>query len=77
MPRPPAPSRQSILDIATRLLELITEERGLVTFVSNFADVAVDAFQRFSDSAGADKSSVQFTPLVGIRGGFRRVGLVG
>ncbi|MEU5646742.1 hypothetical protein AB0H26_45435, partial [Streptomyces milbemycinicus] len=42
--------RQSILDITTRLLELITEERGLVTFVSNFADVAVDALQRFSDS---------------------------
>ncbi|AUA16530.1 TetR family transcriptional regulator [Streptomyces sp. SID8382] len=42
--------RQSLLDIATRLLDLITEERGLVTFVSNFADVAVDALQRLSDS---------------------------
>ncbi|NUP38752.1 MAG: TetR/AcrR family transcriptional regulator [Streptomyces sp.] len=42
--------RQSILDIATRLLDLITEERGLVTFAGNFADVAVDALQRFSDS---------------------------
>lgn len=42
--------RQSLLDIATRLLDLITEERGLVTFAGNFADVAVDALQRFSDS---------------------------
>ncbi|MFK0297158.1 TetR/AcrR family transcriptional regulator [Streptomyces sp. NPDC090442] len=42
--------RRSLQDIATRLLELITEERGLVTFASNFADVAVDALQQFSDS---------------------------
>ncbi|WAU82133.1 helix-turn-helix domain containing protein [Streptomyces sp. Qhu-G9] len=42
--------RQSLLDIATRLLDLITEERGLVTFVGNFADVAVDALRRLSDS---------------------------
>ncbi|GAA2658453.1 TetR/AcrR family transcriptional regulator [Streptomyces lunalinharesii] len=42
--------RQSLQDVATRLLELITDERGLVTFASNFADVAVDALQQFSDS---------------------------
>ncbi|MEV7864356.1 helix-turn-helix domain-containing protein [Streptomyces hirsutus] len=42
--------RQSLLDIATRLLDLITEERGLVAFAGNFADVAVDALQRLSDS---------------------------
>ncbi|MFE7975751.1 TetR/AcrR family transcriptional regulator [Streptomyces shenzhenensis] len=42
--------RRSLLNIATRLLDLITEERGLVTFASNFADVAADALQRFSAS---------------------------
>ncbi|MEI5519949.1 TetR/AcrR family transcriptional regulator [Streptomyces brasiliscabiei] len=42
--------RQSLQDIATRLLDLITEEKGLVTFASNFSDVAVDAVQRFSES---------------------------
>ncbi|MEW1725062.1 TetR/AcrR family transcriptional regulator [Streptomyces sp. NPDC093109] len=42
--------RQSLQDIATHLLDLITQERGLVTFASNFADVAVDALQRFSTS---------------------------
>ncbi|MFE7933046.1 TetR/AcrR family transcriptional regulator [Streptomyces sp. NPDC057456] len=42
--------RQTLLDIATRLLDLITEERGLVTFAANFADVAVDALQRLSES---------------------------
>ncbi|MEU2775375.1 helix-turn-helix domain-containing protein [Streptomyces sp. NPDC007162] len=42
--------RGSLLDIATRLLELITEERGLVTFAGNFADVAVEALERLSDS---------------------------
>ena len=42
--------RRSLLDIASRLLELITEERGLVTFAGNFADVAVEALQRLSDS---------------------------
>ncbi|MEU5029391.1 TetR/AcrR family transcriptional regulator [Streptomyces milbemycinicus] len=43
-------TRQALQDIATHLLDLITQERGLVTFASNFADVAVDALQRFSDS---------------------------
>ncbi|MFE7030374.1 TetR/AcrR family transcriptional regulator [Streptomyces sp. NPDC057621] len=43
-------ARQALQDIATRLLDLITEERGLVTFASNFADVAVDVLQRFSAS---------------------------
>ncbi|MFE4061575.1 TetR/AcrR family transcriptional regulator [Streptomyces sp. NPDC059096] len=42
--------RQSLQDIATHLLDLITQEQGLVTFASNFADVAVDALQRFSAS---------------------------
>ncbi|MEW2395620.1 helix-turn-helix domain-containing protein [Streptomyces sp. NPDC046862] len=42
--------RQALLGIATRLLDLITEERGLVTFAGNFADVAVDALRRLSDS---------------------------
>ncbi|MEW1659227.1 MULTISPECIES: TetR/AcrR family transcriptional regulator [unclassified Streptomyces] len=44
--------RRSLLEIATRLLDLITEERGLVTFVGNFADVAMDAVQRLSASLG-------------------------
>ncbi|MFC9424075.1 TetR/AcrR family transcriptional regulator [Streptomyces sp. NPDC056987] len=43
-------TRQALQEIATRLLDLITEERGLVTFASNFADVAVDVLQRFSAS---------------------------
>ncbi|MET8981467.1 TetR/AcrR family transcriptional regulator [Streptomyces sp. NPDC004539] len=43
-------TRQALQDIATRLLDLITEERGLVTFAGNFADVAVDVLQRFSAS---------------------------
>ncbi|MFE2940299.1 TetR/AcrR family transcriptional regulator [Streptomyces sp. NPDC059255] len=42
--------RQSLQDIATHLLDLITQEQGLVTFAGNFADVAVDALQRFSAS---------------------------
>ncbi|WP_421111260.1 TetR/AcrR family transcriptional regulator [Streptomyces sp. NEAU-S77] len=42
--------RRSLQDIATRLLDLITEERGLVSFASNFTDVAVDALQRLSHS---------------------------
>ncbi|MFD7500158.1 TetR/AcrR family transcriptional regulator [Streptomyces sp. NPDC059850] len=42
--------RQSLQDIATHLLDLITEERGLVSFASNFTDVAVEALQRFSHS---------------------------
>ncbi|MEU9448995.1 TetR/AcrR family transcriptional regulator [Streptomyces sp. NPDC048277] len=42
--------RRSLQDVATRLLDLITEEKGLVTFVSNFTDVAVDALQRVSES---------------------------
>ncbi|MPY32921.1 TetR/AcrR family transcriptional regulator [Streptomyces adustus] len=45
-----ADTRQALQDIATRLLDLITEERGLVTFASNFADVAVDVLQHFSAS---------------------------
>ncbi|MFJ9562323.1 TetR/AcrR family transcriptional regulator [Streptomyces fuscichromogenes] len=43
-------TRQALKDIATRLLDLITEERGLVTFASNFADVAVDVLQHLSAS---------------------------
>ncbi|MFJ9900935.1 TetR/AcrR family transcriptional regulator [Streptomyces sp. NPDC091280] len=43
-------TRQALHDIATRLLDLITAERGLVTFASNFADVAVDVLQNFSAS---------------------------
>ncbi|MEU1178975.1 helix-turn-helix domain-containing protein [Streptomyces sp. NPDC005820] len=43
-------TRRALQDIATRLLDLITEERGLVTFAGNFADVAVDVLQRFSAS---------------------------
>lgn len=43
-------ARQALQDVATRLLDLIVEERGLVTFAGNFADVAVDVLQRFSDS---------------------------
>ncbi|MBC7273027.1 TetR/AcrR family transcriptional regulator [Streptomyces albogriseolus] len=43
-------TRQGLKDIAVRLLDLITEERGLVTFASNFADVAVDVLQRFTSS---------------------------
>ncbi|MEU6555234.1 TetR/AcrR family transcriptional regulator [Streptomyces sp. NPDC046915] len=43
-------SRQALQDVATQLLDLITQERGLVTFASNFADVAVDVLQRFSAS---------------------------
>ncbi|MFG2968751.1 TetR/AcrR family transcriptional regulator [Streptomyces sp. NPDC048288] len=42
--------RQSLHGVATRLLDLIAEEKGLVTFASNFADVAVDILQRFSES---------------------------
>ncbi|UUU29928.1 TetR/AcrR family transcriptional regulator [Streptomyces sp. CA-210063] len=42
--------RRALQDIATRLLDLITDEKGLVTFASNFSDVAVDALQRFSES---------------------------
>ncbi|WP_460060883.1 TetR/AcrR family transcriptional regulator [Streptomyces sp. YKOK-I1] len=45
-------SRRALQDIAARLLELITQERGLVTFAGNFADVAVDVLQRFSASLG-------------------------
>ncbi|MFF7467792.1 TetR family transcriptional regulator [Streptomyces sp. NPDC008092] len=43
-------TRRALQDVATRLLDLITEERGLVTFASNFADVAVDVLQHFSAS---------------------------
>ncbi|OLO25753.1 cell wall protein [Streptomyces sp. MNU77] len=43
-------ARQALQDIATRLLDLITEERGLVAFAGNFADVAVEVLQRFSTS---------------------------
>ncbi|MEV7394665.1 MULTISPECIES: TetR/AcrR family transcriptional regulator [unclassified Streptomyces] len=43
-------TRQALQEIATRLLDLIAEERGLVTFAGNFADVAVDVLQRFSAS---------------------------
>ncbi|TDT97880.1 TetR family transcriptional regulator [Streptomyces sp. 846.5] len=42
--------RQALQDIATQLLDLITAERGMVTFASNFADVAVDVLQHFSAS---------------------------
>lgn len=42
--------RQELQNIALHLLDLITQERGLVTFASNFADVAVDVLQRFSAS---------------------------
>ncbi|MHB9863701.1 TetR/AcrR family transcriptional regulator [Streptomyces sp. YIM S03343] len=42
--------RQELQSIALRLLDLITQERGLVTFASNFADVAVNVLQRFSAS---------------------------
>ncbi|MFI1728495.1 TetR/AcrR family transcriptional regulator [Streptomyces acidicola] len=42
--------RQSLQSIATHLLDLIAQEKGLVSFVGNFADVAVDGLQRFSDS---------------------------
>ncbi|MEU2916496.1 TetR/AcrR family transcriptional regulator [Streptomyces massasporeus] len=42
--------RRALLDIANRLIELITEEQGLVTFASNFTDVAVVALERLSDS---------------------------
>ncbi|MCD7439705.1 TetR/AcrR family transcriptional regulator [Streptomyces lincolnensis] len=42
--------RQSLQDIATQLLSLIAQEQGLVTFASNFTDVAMDALQRLSDS---------------------------
>lgn len=42
--------RQSLQDIATRLLDLVVQEQGLVTFAGNFTDVAVAALQRFSDS---------------------------
>ncbi|MEU2421458.1 TetR/AcrR family transcriptional regulator [Streptomyces sp. NPDC007851] len=42
--------RRSLQDVATHLLDLITEEKGLVTFASNFSDVAVDVLQRFSES---------------------------
>lgn len=42
--------RQSLQDIVTRLLDLITEERGLATFAGNFADVVHDALQRLSVS---------------------------
>ncbi|WP_046733720.1 TetR/AcrR family transcriptional regulator [Streptomyces humi] len=43
-------TRQALQGIALSLLDLITEERGLVTFASNFADVAVDVLQHFSAS---------------------------
>ncbi|MFF7309341.1 TetR family transcriptional regulator [Streptomyces sp. NPDC008137] len=43
-------TRQALQDIATHLLDLITEKRGLVTFAGNFADVAVEVLQRFSAS---------------------------
>ncbi|MFF3851227.1 TetR/AcrR family transcriptional regulator [Streptomyces sp. NPDC002328] len=43
-------TRGALQDIATRLLDLITEERGLVTFAGNFADVALDVLLRFSAS---------------------------
>ncbi|MFJ8112656.1 TetR/AcrR family transcriptional regulator [Streptomyces sp. NPDC096132] len=43
-------TRQALQDIATRLLDLITQERGLVAFAGNFADVAVDVLQHFSAS---------------------------
>ncbi|MEU3979361.1 helix-turn-helix domain-containing protein [Streptomyces sp. NPDC026672] len=42
--------RRALQGIAGRMLELIAEERGLVTFAGNFADVAVDALERFSAS---------------------------
>ncbi|MEU3713554.1 TetR/AcrR family transcriptional regulator [Streptomyces catenulae] len=42
--------RQALQEIATHLLDRIIEEKGLVTFVSNFADVAVDVLQRFGRS---------------------------
>ncbi|MEU6223274.1 TetR/AcrR family transcriptional regulator [Streptomyces sp. NPDC047042] len=42
--------RQALQDIATHLLDLVVQEQGLVSFASNFADVAVDALQRLSDS---------------------------
>ncbi|WP_406432223.1 TetR/AcrR family transcriptional regulator [Streptomyces sp. NBC_00631] len=51
--------RRTLLDIATRLLELITEERGLVSFAGNFADAAVEALQRLSDSLGPLLKSAQ------------------
>ena len=44
--------RQTLQDIATRLLDLITEEPGLVTFAGNFADVVLDALQRLSATLG-------------------------
>lgn len=42
--------RRSLQNIATHLLSLIAQEQGLVTFASNFTDVAMDALQRLSDS---------------------------
>ncbi|MDX3451866.1 TetR/AcrR family transcriptional regulator [Streptomyces sp. ME02-8801-2C] len=42
--------RQALQSIATHLLDLVVQEQGLVTFASNFADVAVNALQRLSDS---------------------------
>ncbi|MFI5963849.1 TetR/AcrR family transcriptional regulator [Streptomyces asoensis] len=44
------PTRRALQDIATQLLDLIAQEPGLVTFASNFADVAVEALQHFSAS---------------------------
>ncbi|MGW0948105.1 TetR/AcrR family transcriptional regulator [Streptomyces sp. NPDC002623] len=45
-----ADTRQALQGIATHLLDLITEERGMVAFAGNFADVAVDVLQDFSAS---------------------------
>lgn len=44
------PTRRALQDIATELLDLIAREPGLVTFASNFADVAVEVLQNFSAS---------------------------
>ncbi|GAA3192208.1 MULTISPECIES: TetR/AcrR family transcriptional regulator [Streptomyces] len=45
----PAP-RRALQSFATRVLDQIIEEKGLVTFVGNFSDVAVDVLQRFGRS---------------------------
>ncbi|MFI2612550.1 TetR/AcrR family transcriptional regulator [Kitasatospora sp. NPDC018619] len=44
--------RRSLQSIATRMLDLITEERGLATFAGNFNDAALDVLRRFSESLG-------------------------
>lgn len=43
-------AREALIAIAERLLDLLSEERGLVTFASNFVELTEDALRRVSGS---------------------------